>query len=139
MSNSNKSLYRIINTFLSLGTLSMTQVLKGTIVFIFQNQLPIFFIFQFVGSTLQGRLSDIYKRSKALNFSLVLIIITTSLLVFTQLYDEWFTSSLMYSCMALLALGGNVDVIGRSEIIDTHYHTDRRKVMSWTVLSEALG
>ena len=36
-------------------------------------------------------------------------------------------------------MGGNAGVIARAELVDVHYHMDRREIMSWTVFAEAFS
>lgn len=128
-----------INTALCLGSLGLAQVLKGTIVAAFPELLPLFFAVQCAGSTLQGGFSDKYKRSIVLNISYIIIIVMLSSLMMIHSYEGWLFTILRGSCIILIGLGGNADVVGRAEVIDMHYHLDRRKVMSWTVFSEAFS
>lgn len=134
-----KKLRNILNVTINLGCLGLGQVLKGTIVAAFPNLLPIFFTVQFFGSTLQGSLSDIYRRSIVLNIALCIIITFTFSLVSTNGHESPFVKTFQLICAIFIGLGGNADVVGRASIIDIHYHMDRRKVLSWTVFAEAFS
>lgn len=128
-----------INTIICLGSLGLTQAIKGTLVAAFPTFLPIFFLSQFAGSTIQGGLSDVHKRSHILNLALIIIILTLIFLILTQGFDGTFIKITTIGCIILIGLGGNADVVGRAEIIDLHYHSNRRKIMSWTVFFEAFS
>lgn len=134
-----KKINRAINTSMCLGSLGLAQILKGTIVAAFPNLLSYFFVVQFFGSTIQGSLSDIYRRLTVLNIALCVLIVTLTLLIFTSNYESSFFNLLRVACIVLIGIGGNADVVGRAEIIDLHYRTDRRKIMSWTVFAEAFS
>src|SRR3990167_8637229 len=128
-----------INTSMCLGCLGLSQVIKGTIVAVYPHFLPIFFCIQFFGSTIQGSLSDIYKRAVVLNISLVILILAIFTLIISGNGQTHFVHFTQIICITCIGLGGNADVVGRSEIVDLHYHMDRRKIMSWTVLAEAFS
>jgi MFS family permease len=121
------------------GCLGLAQILKGTVVAVFPLFLPYFFGAQFFGSTIQGSISDIYKRSTILNISLSVIILTLSLLVFSYSWDHYLSIFIQFVCICLIGLAGNADVVSRASIVDIYYHTDRRKVMSWTGFAEAFS
>ncbi len=121
------------------GAIGLAQVMKGAIVAEFGGMLFLFFVFQFVGSTVQGSLSDIYRRSTILDISLGLIIVIICFLLTLQGIDSWFFQISQTVCILCIAIGGNVDVVGRAGSVDIHSHMDRRKLMSWTVFSEAFS
>lgn len=128
-----------MNTALCLGSLGLAQVLKGTIVAVFPELLPLFFAVQCAGCTLQGGFSDKYKRSIVLNISYMIIMVTLSSLMMIHSYEGRLFTFLRESCIVLIGLGGNADVVARAEMIDMHDRLDRRKVTSWTVFSEAFS
>jgi MFS family permease len=130
---------KAINTSICLGSLGLAQILKGTIVAAFPSLLSYFFFMQFFGSTIQGSFSDVCRRSSVLNVAFCVLAMTLSLLIFSHTQEGYFFSILRVICIGLIGLGGNADVVGRAEIIDIHYHADRRKIMSWTVLAEAFS
>ena len=134
-----KDIKKSINTLMCLGGLGLTQVLKGTIVAAFPSYLPIFFGVQFFGASIQGSLSDLYKRSIVLNVALSIVIIATLFLVVTHETSSYLNASIQLICIIFIGLGGNADVVSRAGIIDIHYHIDRRKILSWTVFSEAFS
>ena len=124
---------------MNLGNLGLCQVLKGTIVAVFPKLLPLYFTVQFFGSTIQGSISDIYKRSTILNLALVILIIFPTALLLTHNSHNIFSKIIQFSSAVFIALGGNADVVGRASIIDIRYQEFRRKVMSLTVFAEAFS
>ena len=132
-------LNRGITTFICFSSLFLAQLLKGAIVAEFDYFLYAFFSFQAFGSIFQGSVSDVYRRSTVLNFSLLLIIV----LVFSLLFLHGNVGSpfqfLRGICLACIGLGGNVDVVGRAGAIDIHPDSDRRQLMSWTVFFEGFA
>lgn len=128
-----------ITASIYFASLFLAQVLKGTIVAEFDYFLYLFFIFQFFGSTFQGSLSDIYKRSTVLNFSFCLIITLVTSLIFLHGKEGSIFHILQGACLICIAVGGNVDVVGRAGAIDIYFDVDRRKLMSWTVFFEAFA
>lgn len=134
-----KKVNSTISTIICLGCLGLAQVLKGTIIAVFPHLLAVFFFCQFFGSSIQGSLSDIYKRSTVLNISLVLLILLISFMVISHGSQTPLINWFQKICIFFIGLGGNADVVGRAEIIDLHYHLDRRKIMSWTVFAEAFS
>lgn len=134
-----ENINRIITTFICFSSIFLAQLLKGAIVAEFDYFLYIFFAFQFVGSTLQGSVSDIYRRSTVLNFSLFFIIFLVTSLIFLQGREGHFFHILQSTCLACIAIGGNVDVVGRAGAVDIHLTADRKQLMSWTVFFEAFA
>jgi len=131
--------YKTINVAMFLGCLGLAQVLKGTIVAAFPGFLPLFFGIQFFGSTIQGSLSDIYRRSVVLNIALCISIIFTFGLVTTHGNTGHLIHIIQILCILFIGFGGNADVVARAGIIDIHFHMHRRKIMSWTIFAEALS
>jgi len=134
-----KNIRDSITIFASLGALGLCQVLKGLLVAVFPSFLPLFFTAQFFGSTIQGFISDIIKRSLVFNISLCVVILITSTLAYTNHLHGSSINLIQMTSIVLFAIGGNADIVGRAEIIDIRYKSDRRKVMSWTVFSEAFS
>lgn len=134
-----KKINHIINLTICLGCLGLVQVLKGTIVAAFSGLLPLFFCVQFFGSFIQGSVSDIYKRSTVLNISLLILILTVLSLIFSAENKSYYANILQVLCIIAIGLGGNADTISRAEMIDISFHSDRRKIMSWTVFAEAFS
>lgn len=132
-------LNRGITTFICFSSLFLAQLLKGAIVAEFDYFLYAFFSFQAFGSILQGSVSDIYRRSTVLNLSLLLVISLIISLLFLQGKEVHLLQFLQGVCLAGIALGGNVDVVGRAGAIDIHPNADRRQLMSWTVFFEAFA
>ncbi len=137
--NGYKKINQAFNTSMCLASLGLAQVLKGTIVAAFPDLLSLFFIVQFFGSTVQGSISDIYKRSTVLNTAFGVLIVTISVLVFFHGLEGFFFEVIRLISIVLIGLWGNADVVSRAEMIDIHYHSDRRKIMSWTVFAEAFS
>jgi hypothetical protein len=128
-----------ITVFVALGGIGLSQVLKGIIVGAFPEFLVLFFLFQFCGSTLQGYWSDVFKRSNIFNSALLIAIIFSTILCIFHDAETSISIYIKWICIISIATWGNADVVGRAEIIDIRYRMDRRKVMSWTVFSEAFS
>ena len=134
-----KNLNKGITTFIFCSALFLAQLLKGSIVAEFDWFLYVFFSFQVIGSIFQGSISDIYRRSTVLNFSLIIVIFLIILLIFLQGSEGRLLQFLQKGCLSGIALVGNIDVIGRAGNIDIHLNANRRQVMSWTVFFEAFA
>lgn len=129
----------LINTSIYFSGLSLAQVLKGTIVAEFDYFLWAFFVIQFFGSTIQGYISDLYRRSTVLNIALCVVIATVSILIFAHDKPGYLYHLLQLACIIAVGFGGNTDVVGRAGLIDIHYQMDRRRLLSWSVFVEAFG
>ncbi len=135
-----KGINHPINSLMYLACLGLAQIIKGTMVVAFPHFLAYYFSFSFFGSTIQGSLSDIYKRSTILNIALVILVLSLLGLVGAYFFQGFFISPLLIgSIIIIIGIGGNADVVSRASLIDIHYKMNRRKLMAWTVFAEAFS
>lgn len=135
-----KGINHPINSLMYLCCLGLAQIIKGSIVAAFPHFLALYFSCNVLGSTVQGSLSDIYKRSTILNIALFILMVSLIPLVSSHYFQGFFAYPLLVNSMILIiGLGGNADVVSRASLIDIHYKMSRRKLMSWTVFAEAFS
>lgn len=122
---------------LYLACLCLAQFVKACILAIYAGSsiLAGFYGAQAFGLLLEGVISDVYKRSSVLNWVLLALgVCLSSFLVLGR-----GNAKLEKACIYITGLAGNSDVVSRAGIVDILEKLDRRQILSFSILSEAVS